>query len=62
MFPKKRAHDSYVRFHTAVRGFQPAPSRVLKITHAFNGIPIKTGKKKKLKGNWNLKVQGSKNC
>lgn len=49
MFPKKRAHDSYVRFHTAVRGFQPAPSRVLKITHAFNGIPIKTGKKKKVK-------------
>lgn len=37
---KKKAHDGYMRFHTAVKCFQPVLFGVLKITHAFNGISI----------------------
>lgn len=66
---KKRPHDGYTRFHTAVKCLQPVQSKGLKIIHAFNGISIKT-EKKKSKGTWNFKdhtnlkysPQGSKNC
>lgn len=49
----KKAHDGYMRFHTAVKCFQP--SRVFKIIHASNGIPIKTAKGSQ-EGTRNLKI------
>lgn len=51
---KKKAHDGYMRFHTAVKCFQPVLSRVLKIIHAFNGISIIQDRKWSQKGTGSL--------
>lgn len=51
---KRKAHDGYMRFHTAVKCFQPVLARVLKIIHAFNGVSIIQDRKQSQKGTGTL--------